>query len=586
MVTRNQWRNIAIAATAFWNLGTPTGLGFTDIVGHWNETCIRRLADRNLVSGYPDGSFKPEASVTRAEFAILALNTTRVFFHHSRGTRWGGDFPDVPASHWARDAIQRAYQYYLFEGYPDGRFQPDLPIPRVQSLVVFANAINFRVPDNPTQFLSQQFDDADDIPQWAQRSIAAATLGRIAVNYPNPRQLNPSSNATRAEIAAMMCQGRSFARTVPIEYISGENLGLAIVPEMGGIDSFADGLALAKVGEKYGYLDTNGNEVIEPQFEDAKSFSQGLAAARDGGKWGYIDTRGNWAIAPQFDGAGPFSQDLAIVTLPSGQGVIDRAGTLQTQIARSDVQPFLPESATVRDILISPFADGLARVTVELEGGFSDRVGFIDGTGNWAIALQEHPILDFSEGLAAIEIDGKYGYIDQTGQIAIAAQFKGAQPFSEGLAAVEFANRSPFYTWGYIDRSAEVVIAPQFYSAQSFSEGLAGVGSQELGSGYIDRSGTLVISRDTIRDLRGGSTFSEGFARVKIGDWAGYIDRDGNIVVEPQFASAWDVSGGMARVDLSGQWVDRLGGYDGSAVPIYETRLEGSQWGYIQLPVR
>ncbi|MBE9039893.1 S-layer homology domain-containing protein [Oscillatoriales cyanobacterium LEGE 11467] len=240
--TGNPLRNIAIAATAVWNLGTLAAWGFTDITGHWNETCIRHLAKQNLVSGYPDGSFKPEAGITRAEFAILALNTTRVFFHHSQGTRsGGGDFPDVPASHWARDAIGEGYQYGLFTGYPDGRFQPDLPIPRVQSLVVLTNAINFRVPENPTQFLNQQFDDAEGVPQWAQKSIAAATLGRIAVNYPNPRQLNPLRNATRAEIAAMMCQGRSFARTVPVEYIGGGDLDLAIVPEMGGVDSFADG---------------------------------------------------------------------------------------------------------------------------------------------------------------------------------------------------------------------------------------------------------------------------------------------------------------------------------------------------------
>ncbi|MBE9039892.1 WG repeat-containing protein [Oscillatoriales cyanobacterium LEGE 11467] len=343
---------------------------------------------------------------------------------------------------------------------------------------------------------------------------------------------------------------------------------------------------MAKVGDAYGYLDTNGNDVIPPQFEEAKSFSQGLAAVKDGGKWGYLDTQGNWAIAPQFEAAGDFSEEGAIVTLPSGKGIIARDGTLQVQITRADVQALLPTSVTVGNVQISPFADGLARVTVELEGGRSDRIGFIDGAGNWAISLQEHPILDFSEGLAAIEIDGKYGYVDKTGQIAIAPQFKKAQPFSEGLAAVEFADKQLWYTWGYIDRSGETEIAPQFYSARSFSESLAGVGSVDRGSGYLDRTGTMVISRDTIPEFREGFPFSEGFARVRIGDWLGYIDRDGNIVIEPQYASAFDVSEGMARVDISGQWVDWLGGYDGTASPIYEARLEGSKWGYIQLPVR
>ena len=442
-----------------------------------------------------------------------------------------GDLPDVPASHWARDAIEEAYRYDLFTGYPDGSFQPDRPIPRVQSLVVLASALNFQVPDNPAQFLSQKFDDADRIPQWAQKSIAAATLGRIAVNYPDSRQLNPTRNATRGEIAALMCQGRGFARTVPVEYIGGGNLGLAIVPEMGGIDSFADGLALAKVGDKYGYLDLDGNDAIPPQFEAAKSFSQGLAAVKDGEKWGYLDPQGNWAIAPQFEAAGDFSEEGAIVTLPQGKGTIDRAGTLQVQITHTDVQPLLPASATVRDVQIAPFADGLARVTVELdelESGRSDRIGFIDKAGSWAIPLQERAIADFSEGLAAIEMDGKYGYIDKTGQMAISPQFQKAQPFSEGFAAVEFVDRQPFYTWGYIDRTGTVAIAPQFYSAQSFSEGFAAVGSIDLGSGYLDRTGTMVVSGDTIPEFRGGFPFSEGFARVTHRGLAGLYRSDWN----------------------------------------------------------
>ncbi|MDY6939274.1 MAG: WG repeat-containing protein [Cyanobacteriota bacterium] len=587
--TKKGLRNIAIAATTFWNLQATAASGFTDISGHWNETCIRQLAAQNLVSGYPDGTFKPEANVTRAEFALLAYRTAEVFFHHSHPQRGSMAFADVPQSHWARGAIQQAYQYYLFAGYPDGSFRPDRPIPRVQSLVVLANALNFRVPENADEFLRSKFDDRDRIPQWAQKSIAAATLGRIAVSYPDPRQLNPNRNATRAEVAGFMCQARSLARTVPIEYIGGGDLGLAIVPEMGGIGSFAEGLLLASGNGKYGYLDTEGNIAIPFQFEAAKSFSGGLAAAKSQGKWGYLDKQGNWAIAPQFEGAGDFSEDLAIVSLPEGKGILHRTGTMQAQISTADLQSLLPTGETIDDFQIAPFADGLARVTVRQNNPYTHYTGFIDPKGAWAIALQENPMTDFSEGFAAIEVDGNYGYADKTGEIIIAPQFHKVQPFSEGLAAVELKAPGASYssrTWGYIDRTGEIVIQPTFYSARSFSEGLAAVYDRDFGSGYIDRTGTPVISSQNVPELSGVFPFVEGVAQVSTSDGYGYIDRAGNVVVEPQFASAGIVSEGMARVDISGQWVDRLGGYDGSAVPIFEARLEGSQWGYVRVRPR
>ncbi|MGB5898420.1 MAG: S-layer homology domain-containing protein, partial [Geitlerinemataceae cyanobacterium] len=73
------------------------GTEFTDTQTYWGRDCIDRLRSDNLVSGYPDGSFRPDATVTRAEFAILMLNV----FSSAPRVRTAPRFTDVPSHYWA-----------------------------------------------------------------------------------------------------------------------------------------------------------------------------------------------------------------------------------------------------------------------------------------------------------------------------------------------------------------------------------------------------------------------------------------------------------------------------------------------------
>lgn len=78
----------------------------------------------------------------------------------------------------------------------------------------------------------------------------------------------------------------------------------------------------------------------------------------------------------------------------------------------------------------------------------------------------------FSEGLSAVKLEnGSFAFIDRSGLIVIDITFDSAKPFSEGLAAVEVDGN-----WGYIDRHGKFVIEPRFETAESFTEGLASVG--------------------------------------------------------------------------------------------------------------
>lgn len=187
-----------------------------DIQGHWAQPCIEQLAQRRIINGYTDGSFKPNAPVTRAEYAAM-LDTA---FPDALAVRTGGKFADVPSSHWASQAIKSVYQKGFLAGYPGGVFQPNQNIPRVQALVSLASGLKY-VPTQPAlDTLNKAFTDAAGIPEYSRSAIAAATEKQLVVNYPAAQTLNPDRLATRADIAAFMCQATSLAGVVPSQYIA------------------------------------------------------------------------------------------------------------------------------------------------------------------------------------------------------------------------------------------------------------------------------------------------------------------------------------------------------------------------------
>lgn len=189
-------RAIAQAPARSAQPGTPTT--FPDIQGHWAQRYIQALADRNIISGFPDGTFRPNAPVTRAEFAAIV---NKAFTPTPRGG--SVEFSDVPRNFWGYSAIQTAAQSGFLAGYPGGSFEPNQQIPRVQVIVALASGLNLNSSD--TSVLSY-YQDAAQIPAYAATKVAAATQRRIVVNYPNVRQLNPNRNATRAEVAAFVYQ--------------------------------------------------------------------------------------------------------------------------------------------------------------------------------------------------------------------------------------------------------------------------------------------------------------------------------------------------------------------------------------------
>jgi S-layer homology domain len=200
---------------------------FSDTQGTWAQTCIAELTQRGIVSGYPDGTFRPNNPVNRAEFAAMVGKA----FPNAARTRGPVQFADVSSSNWAANAISNAYQTGFMSGYPGNIFNPEQSIPRAQVLVSLASGLNY-APNQPTASTLGLYADASAIPGYAQNGIAAATERRLVVNYPNVQLLNPNQLASRAEVAAFLCQAGAatgqMASVIPGQYVAGGGAPVAV----------------------------------------------------------------------------------------------------------------------------------------------------------------------------------------------------------------------------------------------------------------------------------------------------------------------------------------------------------------------
>jgi hypothetical protein len=167
---------------------------------YWAAPFIRELSQRGVIAGFPDGSFRPEEPVTRAQFAAMVNKAFQ-----KAPQRQAIRFVDVPTNYWGYSAIQQAYTIGFLSGYPGNRFEPNQAIPRQQVLVSLANGLQYN-PNANVESTLQYFNDANNIAGYARSPIAAATEQRIVVNYPNVRFLNPTATATRAQVAAFIYQ--------------------------------------------------------------------------------------------------------------------------------------------------------------------------------------------------------------------------------------------------------------------------------------------------------------------------------------------------------------------------------------------
>ena len=169
----------------------PADQSLRDIAGHWAEDNIKRLIVQGAIGGYPDGTFKPENRIARAEFATILVKAFKL------EPQKGKVFADT-ADHWAQDSVGTAAHYGIVTGYDANTFGPNDNITREQMAVMVMKAAQLTPATN-----GLSFQDDTSISDWAREAVATAVGKGIIKGYPD-NTFRPQGPATRAEAVTVV----------------------------------------------------------------------------------------------------------------------------------------------------------------------------------------------------------------------------------------------------------------------------------------------------------------------------------------------------------------------------------------------
>jgi len=267
-----------------------------------------------------------------------------------------------------------------------------------------------------------------------------------------------------------------------------------------------------KKGEMWGYMDTTGKVMIEPQYPMAGFFSEGMAYVQIGEALGYINTSGEVVIPSEYPAATNFQEGYASVMIDEDWMIINTSGEI------------VMESYFAKPML---FKNGLSKFKLEM--GLRSKYGFIDTRGDTVIYPQFEMASDFSEGLCMASPDGRtYGYINTKGEWVIQPEFE--------LGALMKINDE----YDFEDKD--------------FSDGLAAVQKGEK-YGVIDKTGKQIL--DYKYEFIG--KFGYGLAPAKKGQKYGFINQKGKWVIKPKYSTAEKFHNGLAAVSTGSIFEGKYG---------------------------
>lgn len=253
----------------------------------------------------------------------------------------------------------------------------------------------------------------------------------------------------------------------------------------------AEGLAMIEVDDQSGYVlkDTNGKVLTKMAYDSyGKNFeSKGLLCVKKGDRYGYIDKAGKEVLPCKYYSCYDFHDGMAIVSIIDTNnnekyGYIDDSG--------KEVVPCIYEK-------VEDFNDGIACVYLEYNGwGGPNKSCIIDKKGN----VLDIPFKNYSEGIAIYKSDDKYGYVDKYDKKITPCIYDRADSFKDGLAHVNRGGKG-----GFIDKSGKEIVPCVYNSVHSFHDDMLRV-VKDGKTGYVDRSGKLIIPciYDSNSDFYGG----------------------------------------------------------------------------------
>ena len=200
---------ISLPAVAFQFPDVPTN--------HWAAKQMDILSDKGVIVGYPDGTFRPDENVTRAEFASMAIKALGQ--EHTTVVQ-PVNFTDITNEYWAYDAIQKALYFDLISCPEEGgTFRPDDTVTREESMTVAVNALTTeQISEVKAKEVLRKYADVNSVPQEFLIPAGKAEILGMMVVMPvdeGKASLEATRPATRAEVSAILYNMMEQAKLNP-----------------------------------------------------------------------------------------------------------------------------------------------------------------------------------------------------------------------------------------------------------------------------------------------------------------------------------------------------------------------------------
>ncbi len=213
----NKFLKMVLSVAVFCFAAVPV-MAYPDVdESYWAYPQINLLTEKGVIVGYPDGTFKPDENVTRAEFAAMAIRALGQ--EHTKVVQ-PVHFTDIDENHWAYSDIQKALYFELVSCDKNGElFRPDDSVSRAESLTVAVNALTTETitPAKAKEVLEKKYIDTHTIPEWFVIPAGKAEILGMIVVMPSAKEAELAAErpATRAEVAAVLFNMMEQAKLNP-----------------------------------------------------------------------------------------------------------------------------------------------------------------------------------------------------------------------------------------------------------------------------------------------------------------------------------------------------------------------------------
>ncbi|NRA13616.1 MAG: WG repeat-containing protein, partial [Crocinitomicaceae bacterium] len=316
----------------------------------------------------------------------------------------------------------------------------------------YVNFINSN-PNSPLRILAEE-----SVFEISTSSNTAASFNNFIVTYPKNRFVDT------AWVQLYQFELSNFSTEMMKKFL------LTDIPFKSRIRrdiALFDSIALPySLNSKYGFMNEDGEVMIESRYDFTGFFQEGLAIVALNNKYGFINKHGDLQIPCIYESVNDFNDGLAIVERKGKMGMIDRNGRLLFECIYED---------------LGVFSEGMAYASL------NEKYGYYDVRGKEVIPHLFDDAYDFHDGLANVENEGKQAIINQGGAYEIPLAYSEIKLYYDTLYTFE---EDGFY--GIMNREAQMFVEPIYTAISSVHNGLA-VASIQGRVVYLDTLGTMVI---------------------------------------------------------------------------------------------